>query len=53
MMTQDYNIGWPVAYAGFVLGSVIVGWATFHVLKFFDARAARRILEEKGTGNAS
>ena len=48
MMTKDYHIGWPLAYAGFLLGSVVIGWATYHVLKFFEARAARRMLEEKG-----
>jgi hypothetical protein len=52
MMTRDYNIGWPVAYAGFLLGSVIIGWGTYHVLKFFEARAARRNLEAKGLGKA-
>lgn len=48
MMTRDYHIGWPLAYAGFLLGSVLIGWATYHVLKFFEARAARRMLKEKG-----
>ena len=53
MMSKDFNIGWPVAYAGFLIGSVVVGWATYHVLKFFEARAARRILEDKGPGKHS
>ena len=48
MMTKDFNVGWPLAYAGFMLGSVIVGWGTYYVLKFFEARATRRILEDKG-----
>ena len=52
MMTKDYNIDWRLAYAGFLLGSVVIGWATYHVLKHFEARAARRALEEKGTGKA-
>ena len=47
MMTREYNVGWPLAYAGFMLGSVAVGWGTYLVLKYFEARAARRILEEK------
>jgi magnesium transporter len=50
MMTKDYNIGWPAAYAGFMLGSVIIGWATYHILKMFEARAAKRNLEEKALG---
>jgi magnesium transporter len=48
MMTKDYNVSWPVAYAGFMLGSVVVGWGTYLVLKYFEARATRRSLEEKG-----
>lgn len=48
MMTKDYNIGWPVAYAGFLLGAALVGWGTYHVLKFLEAREAKRILKEKG-----
>ena len=51
MMTRDYHIGWPLAYAGFLLGSVIVGWGTYLVLKYFEARAAKRVLEEKGQAN--
>jgi magnesium transporter len=50
MMTKDFNIEWPLAYAGFLLGSVVVGWGTYHALKFFEARATKRILEEKGSG---
>ena len=50
MMTKDYNVDWPVAYAGFLFGSVVIGWATYHVLKFYEARAARRITEVKGPG---
>jgi magnesium transporter len=48
MMTKDFNIGWPFAYAGFLIGSVFIGWATYHLLKFFEAREARRILATKG-----
>jgi len=48
MMTKGFNIEWPQAYAGFLVGSVAVGWATYHALKFFEAREAKRILETKG-----
>ncbi|MEK7362172.1 MAG: CorA family divalent cation transporter, partial [Pseudomonadota bacterium] len=51
MMSKEYDIGWPTAYAGFLLGSVIVGWGTYLVLKLFEARAAKRVLEEKGQAN--
>jgi len=47
MMTRDYNIGWPLAYAGFLLGSVVVGWGTYLVLKYYEARAAKRMREDK------
>jgi magnesium transporter len=48
MMTKDFNIGWPFAYAGFLIGSVFIGWATYHLLKFIEAREAKRILATKG-----
>jgi magnesium transporter len=47
MMSKDFNIEWPFAYAGFLLGSAVIGWATYHALKYFEARATKRILEEK------
>ena len=40
MMTKDFNISWPMAYGGFLLGSALIGWATYHVLKVFEARHA-------------
>ena len=46
MMTSDYDIRWPFAYAGFLVGSALVGWATYHVLKVYEARVARRMLEK-------
>jgi magnesium transporter len=47
MMTKDLNIPWQAAYSGFLLGSALVGWATYHVMKAFEAREARRILNAK------
>jgi magnesium transporter len=47
MMTKDFNIGWPVAYGGFLLGSALIGWATYHVLKAFEARQAVQAVTEK------
>jgi magnesium transporter len=49
MMAKDFNINWPLAYAGFLLGSALIGWGTYHVLKYFEARATRRIVKEKGS----
>ena len=48
MMTKDANIEWPVAYAGFLIGSAVIGWGTYHALKYFEARATKRILEATG-----
>ena len=48
MMSREFNIEWPAAYAGFLIGSVLIGWGTYHVLKFFEARATKRILEANG-----
>ncbi len=48
MMSKDFNIDWPVAYAGFFIGSAIVGWTTYHILKFIEARQAKRTLVAKG-----
>jgi magnesium transporter len=45
MMTKDFNVEWPVAYSGFLLGSVLIGWSTYQFLKFFEARAARKTLK--------
>jgi magnesium transporter len=45
MMAGDFGIGWPLAYAGFVGVSVLVGWGTYHVLKMIEAREARRVFE--------
>ncbi len=48
MMSKDFNLEWPVAYTGFLACSALIGWATYHVLKYIEAREARRILENKG-----
>jgi len=48
MMSKDFNLEWPVAYAGFLVCSALIGWGTYHVLKFMEAREARRVLEAKG-----
>jgi magnesium transporter len=48
MMTKEFNVPWPVAYAGFVVGSALVGWATYHALRYFEARQASRALAARG-----
>jgi magnesium transporter len=48
MMAQDVGLGWPAAYALFVLGAVFVGWGTYQVLRYIEARGAAREFEEKG-----
>ncbi|MDD5250199.1 MAG: CorA family divalent cation transporter [Rhodocyclaceae bacterium] len=48
MMTKEFSVPWPVAYAGFVVGSALVGWATYQALKYFEARQARRAFMAKG-----
>ena len=43
MMTQE--IPWPVAYAGFILAMVMVGWATYVALGYFDRKKAKEGIE--------
>jgi magnesium transporter len=49
MMTQ--GIPWPIAYSGFTIGLITIGWITFAGLRFFENRkiknnpaASRRVL---------
>ena len=42
MMTQ--GIPWPVSYAGFTIGLVIVGWFTFLGLRYAELRKSRQSL---------
>jgi len=49
MMTQ--GIPWPIAYFGFTMGLITIGWATFSGLRFFEKRkiknnqtASRKVL---------
>jgi magnesium transporter len=48
MMSKEMNVDWPVAYAGFIAGSAIIGWATFHFLRYYDARQANRAMQTRG-----
>ena len=44
MMTQ--GIPWPIAYAGFTVGMMLVGWMTFLALRLFEQRNARKQKEK-------
>jgi magnesium transporter len=48
MMAGDLGVRWPIAYAGFVAASILVGWGTYHVLKLIEAREAKRVLQSSG-----
>jgi magnesium transporter len=41
MMT--HAIPWPIAYGAFLVGSAIIGYATFLALKYFERRGAHKI----------
>jgi magnesium transporter len=47
MMAEDLGISWPAAYALFVLAAVFIGWGTYQVLRFLEARGVTRELEDK------
>jgi magnesium transporter len=53
MMTKDFNVSWPAAYAGFIAGSVVIGWGTFQILKYVEAREARRLLRDRSQGGGA
>lgn len=46
MMSDRMGISWPVSYAAFMLGAALIGWATYHALKFIEAREATRALRQ-------
>ena len=40
MITQ--GIPWPIAYSGFTIGLITIGWATFAGLRFFENRKIKK-----------
>jgi magnesium transporter len=40
MMTQ--RIPWPIAYSGFTIGLITIGWITFAGLRFFENRKIKK-----------
>lgn len=48
MMFGDLGIRWPVAYSIFIVGSALIGWATYTAIRAYEARQAKRMLEATG-----
>jgi magnesium transporter len=46
MMAKDFDVPWPAAYAVFMIGSGLVGWVTYLVLRWIESRATKRLLAE-------
>jgi magnesium transporter len=49
MMTQ--GIPWPVSYAAFTIGLIVVGWLTFIGLRHAEQRKARQSLNANRKSN--
>ena len=45
MMTHDV-MSWPVAYAAFTAGMVVVAWLTYLLLRYFEKRGLRSVLRK-------
>jgi len=48
MMFGDLGIRWPVAYGIFLVGSALIGWATYTAIRAYEARQAKRMLDATG-----
>ena len=48
MMSGDLGVRWPVAYGVFLVGSALIGWATYNAIRIYEARQAKRMLEATG-----
>ena len=48
MMSGDLGVRWPLAYGVFLVGSALIGWATYNAIRIYEARQARRMLEATG-----
>ena len=42
MMTE--GVSWPVAYGAFTLGMFIIGFASYHALRYFEQRKTRQLI---------
>jgi magnesium transporter len=45
MMAGDFQVSWPFAYGAFLASSAVIGWATYLVLRYFEGRSVKRMLE--------
>lgn len=52
-MAANLNIGLPLAYAIFVIGSALIGWGTYATLMRSGPRRGRRLAEADGEGASS
>jgi magnesium transporter len=48
MMSGDLGVRWPMAYGIFLVGSALIGWATYNAIRIYEARQAKRMLEATG-----
>jgi magnesium transporter len=42
MMTE--GVSWPLAYGAFTLGMLVIGFASYHALRYFEQRKTKRLL---------
>jgi magnesium transporter len=45
MAAGDLGIPWPAAYLLFILGAALIGWGTYQVLRYIEAREITRTAE--------
>ncbi len=50
MMTE--GVSWPLAYGAFTLGMVIIGFASYHALRYFELRKSQRLLAARRSRSA-
>lgn len=53
MMTKDFHVDWPFAYAGFLVVSALIGWGTYHALKFFETRSTKQKMDAKHSARST
>jgi magnesium transporter len=42
MMTEGFS--WPLAYGAFTIAMIILGFASYHALRYFEQRTTRRLI---------
>ena len=48
MMTQ--GISWPLAYGAFVVGMGLIGWGSYVLLRYIEARKTKNLLAARRAG---